>query len=137
VSDRRGRLVALLPTLVWGAAVLWLTGEVGNLPLFVLCCAGIGVTVGSVLVVPAAMVVDLAADRTTAISGYRISADLGQLVGAAGAGALVGVLGGPLALDAAAAALLAAAALALVVGETRVQPVLASLTPPLPRPASR
>jgi predicted MFS family arabinose efflux permease len=122
VSDRRGRLAALLPTLLWGTAVLWLTGEAGSLPVFTLCCAAIGVTVGSVLVVPAAMVVDLAADRTTAVSGYRISADLGQLVGAAGAGALVGALGGPMALGAAAAALLAAAALALAVGETRVEP---------------
>jgi len=119
ISDRMGRLWTILPALVWGAGVLLVTGQVGGLIAFAICCAAIGVTVGSVVVVPAAMVVDLAADRTAAVSAYRISADLGQLLGAAGAGAVFGALGGPVALAAAAGGLLLAAGLALTIGDTR------------------
>jgi MFS transporter, DHA1 family, inner membrane transport protein len=117
-SDRVGRLWGLLPALVWGAGVLVLTGRAAGLGPFVICCAAIGVTVGSVVVVPAAMVVDLAADRTAAISGYRISADLGQLAGAAGAGALFGAVGPSGALDVAAAGLFLAGVLVAATGDT-------------------
>jgi predicted MFS family arabinose efflux permease len=128
VSDRLGRLWTLIPALVWGAGVLWLTGP---LP-FVISCAAIGVTVGSALVVPAAMVVDLAADRTFAVSAYRISADLGQLLGAAGAGALFAALGSP-ALILAGIGLLLAAGLALAIGDTR--PAAGAEPQPAPRTA--
>jgi MFS family permease len=126
IGDRYGRLRALLPTLAWGAAVLWLTAHVAGLPLFVACCAATGVAVGGILTVPAAMVVDLATDRTAAIAGYRICADVGQLAGAAAAGALVAAAGGPAALEIAGLALLAVGALALRVGETRSSPSLPS-----------
>jgi hypothetical protein len=67
------------------------------------------------------------------VSGYRISADLGQLVGAAGAGALIGAVGAPEALVMAGAGLLLAAGLAVAVGDTRdIAGVDSRLTP---RPA--
>jgi MFS family permease len=122
VSDRRGRLMVLLPALVWGAAVVWLTALVGSLPAFIVCCAAIGITVGSFSVVPAIMVVDLASERTTGIAGFRICADLGMLGGGAGAGMLVGLAGGRAALEIAGVALLGTALLALRLGETRAQP---------------
>jgi MFS family permease len=119
IADRRGRLPALVPALVWGALVLGLASQAGNLTLFVVVCAAIGVTVGSISVVPAAMVIDLATERVPSISGFRIGADVGQFAGAIGAGALIGAAGPPGAFLIAAGALILGALLALAVGETR------------------
>jgi MFS family permease len=119
ISDWAGRLPALLPSLVWGAAVLWLLARVGSVPLLVAGCAAIGIAVGAVAVVPPTMVVDLAPIQAAGVAGFRICADLGMLAGAAGAGALAGAAGGPAALEIAGIALLAGALLALWVRETR------------------
>jgi MFS family permease len=128
VGDRRGRLVALVPALLWGCAVLWVTPSAGSLPLLALCCAGIGITVGTFAVIPPVMVVDLATERPVGIAGYRICADLGMLAGGVGAGTLVGLAGGGGALEVTGTVLLACTLLALGVGETRPQ----STVPPPP-----
>jgi predicted MFS family arabinose efflux permease len=128
VGDRRGRLVALVPALLWGCAVLWLTPSAGSLPILAVCCAGIGITVGAFAVIPPVMVVDLATERPVGIAGYRICADLGMLAGGVGAGALAGLAGGG-ALQLTGAVLLACALLAVGVGETRPQ---STVLPPPP-----
>jgi MFS family permease len=88
-ADRRGSRVVLATALLVGLAVCATAPLVNGWMYFTVWCALIGVTAGVTWVVPAAMVVDVCEDSEAGLGMYRISSDVGQLVGPAGAGALV------------------------------------------------
>jgi MFS family permease len=92
-ADRIGRRPVLVGALVVGAAACALAPLVDGPARFATWCAVVAVAVGVTWVVPTAVVVDVAEVREAALSNYRISADVGQLGGSTGAGALVGAWG--------------------------------------------
>jgi MFS family permease len=92
-ADRVGRRLVLVGGLASGCATCALVPLVGGPASFALWCASAGVVVGVTWVVPAAVVVDVAEDAEAGLASYRISADVGQLLGSTAAGALVGLMG--------------------------------------------
>lgn len=129
VVQRHGRLVVLVGALVWGAAAVAALARTGSLWAFVLGAMAVGVTVGTTWVVPPAMAVDVAADAEGALAAYRISSDVGLLLGGIAAGAAIGAAGPAGAFWWAAGVLLVGAALALAVGETRPDAARAAAEP--------
>lgn len=89
-ADRFGRRPVLVSALVLGAVACATAPLVDGAVGFATWCATVAIVVGVTWVVPAAVVVDVAQDAEAGLSSYRIWADLGQLGGAAGAGALAG-----------------------------------------------
>lgn len=93
LADRVGRRRVLVAALVSGAIACSLAPLVGPLAVFIVWCGASGVVVGTCWVVPAAVVVDVAEEQEAGLSMYRLSADVGQLVGATVAGTAVAVAG--------------------------------------------
>lgn len=93
LADEVGRGRVLCLALGSGGAVAALAPLVDGLATFCLWCAALGVVVGVLWVVPVAVVVDVAEVPETGLSVYRIGADVGQLTGSTGAGALISVGG--------------------------------------------
>lgn len=93
LCDEIGRRKVLGVALVSGGAVASLAPLVHGPVVFCLWCAALGVVVGVMWVVPVAVVVDVAVRAEDGLTAYRIGADVGQLVGSTGAGALIAVAG--------------------------------------------
>jgi DHA1 family inner membrane transport protein len=93
LADRLGRRVVLAGALGIGvvacAAAPWVTGPVA----FLVWCAVLGVPVGAIWIVPAAMVVDVSVEAEPALASYRIAGDVGEAAGSTATGALVGSIG--------------------------------------------
>jgi MFS family permease len=119
LAHRHGRLGVLATALAWGVVATIALSGTGSLWPFVLAAMAVGVTVGTTWVVPAAMAVDIAADPEAGLSSYRISSDIGMLLGGAAAGAAVSAAGPGGAFWWAAGVLGLGLVLALAVGETR------------------
>jgi predicted MFS family arabinose efflux permease len=118
VTDRWGRCRPLVGLLLAGAVVaVFGVGIDGMLGMVVIMTA-LGIPFGAIWVVPQACVVDLAVDRESSLAAYRITADLGMLVGVTGAGAVVGLADGTSVFLWIAGALVAGALLTRAVGET-------------------
>jgi len=108
LADDIGRRKVLGIALASGCAVAASAPAVHGPVAFGLWCAALGVVVGVTWVVPVAVVVDVAAVAEDGLTAYRIGADVGQLAGSTGAGAivsLVGTLGATLSFGAAFAGL--------------------------------
>jgi hypothetical protein len=97
----------------------------------------VGVTVGTTWVVPTAMAVDVAVNAEGGLAAYRISSDVGLLLGGIAAGAAVSISGPAGAFWWAAGALLAGAVLALAVGETRPRAAAGVDAEPVSGPTKR
>jgi MFS family permease len=93
LADRLGRRAVLVGALLSGAVVCIVAPAVSGVAPFVIWCAAFGVVVGVCWVVPAAVVVDVVEDQEVGLAYYRLSADVGQLLGSTVAGALVGAAG--------------------------------------------
>lgn len=121
LADRHGRRPCLVGALVLGALGALVAARAGDVGTFAVCCTVLGVAAGTSWVIPAAMVVDCSPPvaREPALAAYRVVADIGMLVGATVGGALVDARGSAGALVWAAVFLLAGAAGAVLVGETR------------------
>lgn len=103
LADQVGRGRVLCLALASGGGVAALAPLVAGLAAFCLWCAALGVVVGVMWVVPVAVVVDVAEVPETGLSVYRIGADVGQLTGSTGAGAMIalgGTIGAALAFGA-------------------------------------
>lgn len=93
LADRVGRGRVLVLALASGGAVAALAPLVEGVAGFCVWCAALGVVVGVMWVVPVAIVVDVAEIPEVGLSVYRIGADVGQLTGSTGAGALIAAAG--------------------------------------------
>lgn len=129
VADRYGRVRPLCITLVVAACVALAGTRVDDLAGFWILATALGAALGTAWVVPPTMVLDLADDHEAAITGYRLSSDIGLFVGVSGSGALLEVFGPRGVFSVLAVVLLAGGALAASVGETR-----ARVLPPIPTP---
>jgi MFS family permease len=127
--QRHGRFVVLLVALLWGIAAVLALSRTTTVWLFVPAAMAVGVTVGATWVVPVAMAVDVADDAEDGLAAYRISSDLGMLLGGVAAGAAVGAVGAEDAFWCAAAVLAGGALLALAIGDTRPAAPLAERAP--------
>lgn len=129
LADRHGRRPYLVVALVLGALGAVVGAGAGDVGTFVVCCTVLGVAAGTSWVIPAAMVVDCspALEREPALAAYRVVADVGMLVGATAAGALVDARGSGGALVWAGVFLLVGATGAVLVGETRVAPSMTAV----------
>lgn len=91
--DRFRRSAILSAALVAGVVACASAPLVAGLPGFLVWCAAVGLSVGATSVVPAVIVVDVAAETEPAIAAFRISGDAGEIVGATAVGGLVGSVG--------------------------------------------
>jgi predicted MFS family arabinose efflux permease len=103
LADRLGRRSVLCGALLIGATACMAAPFVHGLVAFSIWCAVLGIPLGALYVVPAAMAVDVSVETESAIASYRISADVGEAVGSTATGALIGaggLVGAALALGA-------------------------------------
>jgi MFS family permease len=119
LAQRHGRLPVLATALLWGVAATAAISRASSFWLFLLGAAAVGIAVGTTWVVPAAMAVDVAVDAESGLAAYRLSSDVGVLVGGVAAGSAIGAAGPASAFYWAAAVLAVGLALALAVGETK------------------
>ncbi|MCW2598402.1 MAG: arabinose efflux permease family protein [Frankiales bacterium] len=125
LADRYGRSRPLIVTLVVGAAVAWCAAAADNAVDLVVVALALGLCLGSAWVIPPVMVVDVASespdlfDTESAVAAYRICADVGLFLGLFGSGVVIGMTGPARAFVLFGVLLLAGAALARSVGETR------------------
>ncbi len=85
---RVDRRVAMVLACGWGVLALILLALARTPAQFILACAVLGVTVGSTWVLPGSLVLDRALHVEAAFSWYRLSCDVGLLLGALAGGAL-------------------------------------------------
>jgi predicted MFS family arabinose efflux permease len=123
LGDRRGRHWVLAAALAWGAFWCVALMAVPAYGPFVIICLALGVTVGITWALPPAIVLDLCEKPEGGLMAYRISADVGMFAGSIGLGFVLGRAGSGSTLIGAALALVAAAGVALWVGETRRPPL--------------
>jgi hypothetical protein len=76
-----------------GCVLLPVFSGLGGLGGFLAWCALLGVPVGATWVVPAMIAVDVSAEGDAGLASFRIAADLGEVVGPTGAGALLAGVG--------------------------------------------
>jgi MFS family permease len=119
LADRYGRLRPLFVSLVVAAGVSLAGVRADSVATFCVLAVCLGLTLGTFWVVPPAMVLDLASDHEAAVTGYRLAADVGLFVGAAGGGALLEIVGSKTAFAGMAVILLLGALLTASIGETR------------------
>jgi MFS family permease len=93
LADRLGRRPILVVALGVGFVGCVLLPVFGGLGGFMVWCALLGVPVGATWVVPAMLAVDVSAERDAGLASFRIAADLGEVVGPTGAGALLAGVG--------------------------------------------
>jgi predicted MFS family arabinose efflux permease len=93
LADRLGRRAVLGGALVVGAVACAAAPLVTGGITFTLWCAVLGIPVGTLYVVPAAMAVDVSLVPEPALASYRISADVGEAVGSSATGGLIGAFG--------------------------------------------
>lgn len=119
LADRFGRARPLAISLAaagcFALAGMGVSGFVG----FCILALGLGSMLGAAWVVPPTMVLDLAADAEAAVTGYRLSSDVGLFIGVSGCGALIQIVGSSGAFVGIAVALFAGAVLTASVGDTR------------------
>jgi MFS family permease len=135
--NHRGRRGLLVGALGWGTVAAAVMSDVSSFWVFALCAMAVGVTVGTTWVVPTAMAVDVAVNAEGGLAAYRISSDVGLLLGGIAAGAAVSISGPAGAFWWAAGALLAGAVLALAVGETRPRAAAGVDAEPVSGPTKR
>jgi len=93
LADRLGRRAVLGGALVIGAAACAAAPLITGAASFTVWCAVLGLPVGALYVVPAAMAVDVSVEAEPALASYRISADVGEAVGSSATGGLISAFG--------------------------------------------
>lgn len=95
VSDRRGRKFTLIPSLAVLAATFAVLGFATSGALVLVIMAVNGLAVGYMRPNPSSMVADIATydQRAVAVAGYRISNDIGALIGPVVAGTVAELAG--------------------------------------------
>jgi MFS family permease len=119
LADRYGRMRPLTISLVVAACAAMAGTHAHSTATFAVLALALGASLGAAWVVPPTMVLDLATDHEAAVAAYRLCADVGLFVGASGSGALLQAVGAETAFAGMAIALLAGAALAASIGDTR------------------
>ena len=118
-SERLGNATALALALIIGAIGAAVTAADPTVTGLVVVCLLMGVAVGAAWVVPVAMVVHAAPDVRAALAAFRIVSDVGMLLGAIAAGALLGIQPGAAAFQWTAGALAVLAVATVAAGRLR------------------
>ncbi|OHV48880.1 MFS transporter [Pseudofrankia sp. BMG5.36] len=139
-ADRVGRRRPLALALAWGVVATLFLASAQSHAVFVVGCLAVGITIGTIWVLPATMTVDIAQDPEAALASYRFCSDLGMLAGGLLAGAGIGLAGERGAMVGAAGLLVLGLLITIAVGETAHRRTRADAADPigsddLPAPA--
>jgi MFS family permease len=126
LADRFGRARPLVIALAVAGGTALAGIGVGAIVGFCVLALALGSMLGAAWVLPPTMVLDLADDAEAAVTGYRLSSDIGWLIGASGSGAAIQIIGTRGAFATMAILLFGGALLTASIGDTRRSP------PPLP-----